>query len=459
MPGGDFIKIFNLKKHTEFKLSSTQVLVLGFAGLIAIGTILLNLPAASVDGKSMGFVNALFEATSAVCVTGLVVVDTGTQLTMFGQIVILILLQIGGLGIMTMATMVFLIVGKRITLKERLIMQEALNQFTLEGLVRLTRNILLVTFIIEFSGAVLLSIKFIPEFGWGRGIYYSIFHAVSAFCNAGFDLIGGYRSFTPYVDDALINIVFMSLIIIGGLGFTVVMDLRRSGFRWKKWSLHTRIVIMVSGVLILFGFIFFLLVEWSNPATLGRLSPSGKIFGAMFQSITTRTAGFNTIDTASLRPASKFMTILMMFVGASPASTGGGIKTVTAFVVVMMAINLIRNRDDIEIFKRRLQPGTGKKALTIALISLTIFLTMVTVISLIESIEFIDILFEVGSALGTVGLSTISNGNMKVLTKLLVTFTMFIGRLGPLTIAMALSARNGSIKNNLRYPENKVIVG
>ena len=285
----------------------------------------------------MGLINALFESTSAVCVTGLTVVNTARDLTLFGQIVILVLLQIGGLGFMTMATMIFLLLGKRITLRERLVMQQALNQFSIQGVVLLSRNILIFTFATELIGAALLSIQFIPEFGFARGVYYSVFHAVSAFCNAGFDLMGD--SFVRYTGNYIINITVMGLVVVGGIGFTVINDIRRQR-RFSRWSLHTKIVMMVTAVLILFGFVFFLAVEYHH--TLAPYDASGKILGALFQSITPRTAGFNTIPTGDLRPASKFMTVLLMFIGASPASTGGGVKTMTAFVILLAGISVMR---------------------------------------------------------------------------------------------------------------------
>ena len=423
------------KKNNEKKrahMSPTRILAIGFASVILIGALLLCLPAASAHGESIGFINALFESTSAVCVTGLVVVDTGTDLSLFGQIVIICLIQIGGLGFMTMATMIFLILGKRITLRERLVMQEALNQFSLEGVVRLTKSVIAVTFLIEGLGALLLSTRFIPIYGLVKGIYFSIFHAISAFCNAGFDLIGNYSSLTKYVGDPIINITIMGLIVLGGLGFTVILDISRN-HRFHRWSLHTKLAVVVTAVLIVTGAVFFFAVEYNNPKTLGSLGAGTKVLASFFQSVTPRTAGFNTIDQASMSNASKFMSVILMFIGASPASTGGGIKTVTASVIFLMAISVIKGREDIQVFEKRIPQSIGNRALTITLINLAILISITMILSIVEPQKFIDILFEVSSALGTVGLASFDNGSMKNISKIFIILTMFAGRVGPQT--------------------------
>ncbi|MBN2898114.1 MAG: Trk family potassium uptake protein, partial [Clostridia bacterium] len=316
------------------ELRPGQVLGLGFALIILIGALLLALPIASRDGHSIGLVNALFTATSAVCVTGLVVVDTGTYWTMFGKGIILLLIQIGGLGFMTMATAGAFIMGRRIGLRNRLIMQEALNQMSLSGVVRLTKYVIMTTFAIEGVGALLLSFRFIPEFGLRRGIVFSLFHSISAFCNAGFDIMGNYTSLTAFVSDPWVNIVIMGLILIGGIGFSVIIDVARNK-RYRKLSVHSKLVLVTSGILLLIGFVLFLAIEWNNPATLGELSLSGKVLGAAFQSVTPRTAGFNTIPIDQLETPSKLITMVLMFVGGSPGSTAGGIKTTTLGIIVL----------------------------------------------------------------------------------------------------------------------------
>lgn len=444
--------------HRQIKLSPTQVLVLGFVIFILTGTLLLSLPAASADGLRLSLTDALFTATSAVCVTGLVVVDTGDHFSLFGQLVILVLIQAGGLGFMTMATMIFLLLGKRITLRERLIMQEALNQFTIEGVVRLTKNIIVVTFLIEAAGALIFSFRFVPLFGWGKGLYYSIFHSISAFCNAGFDLMGHYSSFTGFTGDPLVVGTLTALIVLGGLGFSVLLDIY-SHRNPHRWSLHTKVVVSVSALLILSGFLFFVTVEWTNPETLGLYPWPVRILAALFQSVTARTAGFNTIDTGALSNASKFFLVLLMFVGASPASTGGGIKTTTAAMVLLMATAVIRGREENELFHRHVPMAITIRALAIALISLSALICVTMLLSLLEQVPFLDILFQSASALGTVGLSTMDIGGMHNASKIVVTIAMFMGRVGPLTLTLALAQRQSGTKPVLKHPEERVMVG
>ena len=450
------MSIPDLNKH--IKLSPTQVLVLGFAFFILIGTVLLSLPAATVEGRSLGVVDALFTATSAVCVTGLIVVDTGTQLSLFGQLVVMTLIQAGGLGFMTMATTIFLLLGKRITLKSRLVMQEALNQFTMEGVVRVTRNIILVTLLIEAAGAIILSARFVPMFGLARGLYYGIFHSISAFCNAGFDLIGYYRSLTGFIADPVINFTIMALIVIGGIGFAVILDIC-SRTEIRKWSLHTRVVLLATGMLLAAGFLFFLIIEYNNPETLGLQPLPAKILGAMFQSVTFRTAGFNTIDPAAMTDASKFFAVILMLVGASPASTGGGIKTTTVTMVLLMTISVIRGREENDIFGRRIPPALTNRALAITLIYLMVFMAVSIILSFLESVPFIDIMFQTASALGTVGVTSMDTGGMHVISKLVLSLVMFMGRVGPLTLTLALARRQARGSNSIKYPEDKVMIG
>ena len=447
----------NMAKRT-IRLLPTQVLVLGFASMIIMGALLLTLPVASSTGESIGFLNALFEATSAVCVTGLVVVDTGDDLSLFGQLVIITLIQMGGLGFMTMATMVFLLLGKRITLRERLVIQEALNEFKLQGVVRLTRNIIGITFLIEGIGALILALRFVPMYGWGKGLYFSVFHAISAFCNAGFDLMGGYRSFTDFTDDFIVNFTIMGLIVCGGLGFSVLLDIYRNR-HFRKWSLHTKLVVCVTAALITMGALFFFIVEFNNPATLGSQNWRGKILGALFQSVTSRTAGFSTIDQASLTNASKFMTIILMFIGASPAGTGGGIKTTTASVILLAVLSVIKGRRDVEVFGRRISYAIVNRALAIAVISFILLVSVSMVLSLLEPYPLVDVLFETASALGTVGLATFNNSDLSDISKIFIIMTMFAGRVGPLTLTLAFAKRMASDTGNVKYPEGKVMVG
>ncbi len=442
------------------ELNPGQVLVLGFASVILIGAILLNLPIATQDGSSVGFINALFTATSAVCVTGLVVVDTGTYWTVFGKSIILLLIQIGGLGFMTMATSMAFLVGKRISLRSRLIMQEALNQFTISGIVRLTKYIIYTTLIIEGLGAVLLGFKFIPEYGWSTGIFYSIFHSISAFCNAGFDIVGHGRSLTPFVGNPLINLTIVMLITVGGIGFTVIIDLfQRATGKIKKVSLHTKFVLVVSAMLVASAFVMIFIFEFNNPNTLGGLNFGEKILAALFHAVTPRTAGFNTLPMDQLTVPTKFLTIIHMFIGGSPGSTAGGVKTTTMGLVILLIISVITGKEDIEFNKRRFQTATVMRALAILGIGLFIIITVTLFLSFTEpGLDFMDIFFEAISAFGTVGLSLGITSKLSIAGKIIITITMFFGRLGPLTIAMALARRQ--VKKQLyRYPEGRIMVG
>jgi trk system potassium uptake protein TrkH len=452
----------------RINLKPTQILVMGFALLIIIGSILLNLPIASNDGRSVGLINALFTSTSAVCVTGLVVVNTLQHWTIFGKVVILILIQVGGLGFMTITTTLFILLGRKIRLKERLIIQEALNQYTLSGMVRLTKNIFLGTLIIEGIGAILLSIKFVPVYGY-YGIFMGIFHSISAFCNAGFDIIGD-SSLTPYIGDVLVNFTIMLLIILGGLGFTVWLDVvrvskdkvqKRYSFRswFRKLTLHSKLVLVLTGGLIVFGFIFFLIIEGNNPLTLGTLSLKDKFLGALFQSVTPRTAGFNTIPLSQMEDASKFMTIILMFIGGSPAGTAGGVKTVTVGVLFIVILSVVRSKEDTEIFERRIPEGIIKRALAVIMISLFVVIAVTMTLSLSETGSFIDIFFEAVSGFATVGLTLGITGSLTTLGKIVLCITMFIGRLGPITMAVAFSVKSNKKNGSIKKPEEKVMVG
>ncbi|MBZ2175450.1 TrkH family potassium uptake protein [Schnuerera sp. xch1] len=434
-----------------------QVLVMGFAIIILIGTILLNLPQSSVDGKSIGLINALFTATSAVCVTGLVVVNTAVHWTVFGKIVILVLIQIGGLGLMTMTTMIALMLGKKITLRERLIMREELNQFSLVGLVKLIKYVIISTLIIEVIGATLLAIRFIPIYGTIKGVWFSIFHAISAFCNAGFDLIG--ESMIPFVDDIMVNLTIGLLIIIGGIGYTVLIDLinHRS---IRRTSLHTKLVLLITSILLLLGFIFIFVSEYSNLDTIGGLPFADKITSAMFQSITTRTAGFNSIDMASLRSSTTFLFIILMFIGGSPGSTAGGIKTTTFGVIMLTIRSVLKGDKDVEVYNRSISSKLIYKALAVIGIGMLIIIFVTMILTVTEAgYDFLDLLFEVVSAFGTVGLTRNVTSNLSIVGKIIIASTMFVGRLGPITVAFALTKKERKNKGYYKHPEGKILIG
>lgn len=428
----------------------------GFALTILLGAFLLSLPAATVDGRGLPVIDALFTATSAVCVTGLVVVDTGTTFTTFGQVVILLLIKVGGLGFMTFGTLFAVLAGRRIYFRERLILQEALNQNSVEGIIRMVRYIALATFLVEGLGTVLLAARLSGEMGWSRGFYMGVFHAVSAFNNAGFDLMGNFTSLTAYTSDYFVSLVVASLFILGGLGFAVSLDLVQHR-RFSALSLHSKVVLtttaglLVAGVLLVYG------LEYGNPQTLGSLNGGTKWLASFFQSATARTAGFNTIDIASLRVPTLFIIILLMFIGASPGSTGGGIKTTTFAAIVLMVRCIVMGEENINAFQRRVAGQLLRKAMTIFFISLTVVIVSTLALTITEGTPLLPSLFEATSAFGTVGLSMGLTGQLTLAGKIVVIITMFTGRLGPLTLALALG--NNHRKTNIKFPEDKISVG
>ncbi|GIW49328.1 MAG: potassium uptake protein, TrkH family [Caloramator sp.] len=441
-----------------YRFQPVQVLALGFAAVILLGAILLSLPISSRDGNPTNFIDALFTATSAVCVTGLVTVDTGTHYSLFGQLIILLLIQTGGLGFMTFATLIALILGKKISLRERLIMQEAYNTFNIQGVVKLALYVMGITFSIELIGALILSTQFVPQYGLLKGLYFGLFHSVSSFCNAGFDLIGNFQSLTPYVDNTVVNLTVMSLVVIGGIGFAVlteVINYRKT----KRLSLHAKVVLSATAFLIISGAIAFFLLEYTNPKTLGNLNIKGKILASLFASVTPRTAGFNTISTSDMTTAGKFLTIVLMFIGASPGSTGGGIKTSTAFLLFMTVVAVVQGKEDTEIYQKRINKSYVYRALAIALISFTIVTFVTMVLSIVQHGDFIEYLYEATSAFATVGLTLGLTTRLTLIGKIIIIITMYIGRVGPLTITMAIAHKQQTTTNLIRYPEDKILIG
>lgn len=449
-----------IKKINIWRLTPPQILVLGFAAIIFLGAGLLTLPFASATGHSIAFIDALFTATSATCVTGLVVVDTGSAYTMFGQIVIVSLIQVGGLGFMTMSTLIAFAFRKKITLKERLVLQEAFNQSSMEGIVRLIRKVIIYSLTIEAIAAVILAIRWSFDMDFAQALYFGIWHAISMFNNAGFDLFGTvdapFVSFTAYADDFVVNFVVMALIVLGGIGFIVmsdVMDFRNK----KKLSLHSKVVLSMSGFLILLGAIIIFIFEYSNIRTMGSLDFSGKILASFFQSIAPRTAGPNTVDIGALRQATQFFIVILMFIGASPGSTGGGIKTTTFTILISAIITMIRGKEDIVIYRYRLAKDRILKAITLTMMALFLVILVTMLLSTTEDSQFLKILFEVTSAFGTVGLSMGLTPDLTTFGKVLISITMFAGRLGTITLAYALQPKQE--KELYRYPEGKITIG
>jgi len=442
-------------KH--FRLTTAEILVIGFAAVILIGALLLLLPIASKSGDSVGFINALFTAASAVAVTGLVVVDTLTHWTTFGHVVILVLIQIGGLGIITMGTLFALVLGRRISFRRRVIMQEAMNNITISGVVRLAKFVLIMTFAIEGIGAIILSTRFIPIYGWGQGIWLSVFHSVSAFCNAGFDLIGNFQSLTPFVEDPVVTLTVATLVIVGGLGFVVILELMAKK-SIKKLSLHSKIVLMMTGSLLLLGYVLVMALEFNNPGTMGDLSIGGKFLSGFFHSVTPRTAGFNTLPMTELMTATLVLTMIFMFIGAGTAGTAGGVKVTTVGVMIAAIASTLKGKRETESFKRRLPRELVNRSLAIIGLAMTWVIVVTFILSITEDAEFIEILFEVFSAFGTVGLSLGITTQLSAVGKLVITITMFTGRIGPLTLFMAMAEHRQSAAV-IAYPDEEIMIG
>lgn len=433
-----------------------QLFVMSFAIMILIGTGLFKLPISTVDGRGLSLVDAFFTSTSAVCTTGLAVVDKGTTLTIFGQTVLLVLIQIGGLGIMTMGTILALILGKKITFRQRMFVQQQLSYSSLDGIVRLVKRVILVTFVIEAIGALIFTLRWWPLMGFNRALYNGIFHSISNFNNAGFDILGNFSSFSNYVNDPIVNLVMIGLIITGGLGFIVVVDLIEFRKR-KRLSLHTKVAITTTSILIILGAIVIFITEWSNTKTLGSLDWSGKILSSFFQSITVRSDGSSTLAIGDMRQASLLILIMLMFIGSAPGSTGGGIRTTTFATLIGAVWAMLRGRRDVVFFKQRIDQNKVYKSLTITIIAVFMIVGTTMLLSITEKADFLTVLFEATSAYGTVGLSMGLTPDLTVFGKILISIVMFIGRLGPLTIAYAISS---NIKEErYRYAEGQIIVG
>lgn len=438
-----------------------SILTLGFLALILLGTVLLALPIAAKSGQSIGLFDSLFTSTSAVCVTGLVVVDTGTTFSLFGQIVLIVLIQVGGLGFMVFATMLMVMLGRRISIRGRMLIRESMNASSLSDLGSLTMLYLLLSLTIELVGAVTLCFRFVPLYGWKHGTWMALFHSVSAFCNAGFDLFGNYASLTAFSGDPLVLLTVASLIILGGLGFSVILETARNRQGFRNLSLHTRIVLMTTLVLLLAGTVFYWIVERTNAETLAGCSEGEKILNAFFQSVTMRTAGFNSFDLSGFRDGSKLFSSLLMIIGASPASTGGGIKTTTIATLTLLMLSVVRGESEVNVARRRLSDDISRRALTVSVLFLTTLLTGTLIISLIENGRFPleDILFEASSAMGTVGVSAIGTPNLSSASRAVLLPMMFLGRVGPLTLAVAVAKRQGGIRTASKYPEEKIMIG
>lgn len=442
----------------QLKLTNIQIIAAGFALIAFIGALLLMLPVSSASGESTPFLTSLFTAVSATCVTGLVLVDTAVHWSLFGQLVILVLIQIGGLGFMSVATFFLTFTKKNMDLRKRSIMAESINTAHISGLKTITKKIILGTLIFEGSGAVLLSFRFIGEFGVLKGIYYSIFHSVSAFCNAGFDLMGvkgEFCSLVDYADDPLVNITLISLISIGGIGFLVWDDIAKNKLRLKKYQLHTKIVLFTSAVLTFGGAFLFRLFERNG--VLADAGVAEQIFGSLFSSVTCRTAGFNTVDFAVLSKASIMMMCFLMFVGGSSGSTAGGVKTTTVAVIFANLISSLRGIARPRVFGRTFEEETHKKAVTVCVFNLLLIFTATTAICAMQDFALSDVLFEVFSAMGTVGMTTGITRDLNELSRVIIILLMYAGRVGSISFALALLEKRA--QPPVIYPTEAITVG
>ncbi len=446
-------------KTFGLKFSYPKIISFGFCMLILLGALLLSLPISSRTGESTSFLSCLFTATSASCVTGLVVVDTYTHWSVFGQTVIIILIQIGGIGFMTLMTVVSLALNRQITLKERTLLKDSFNTPDISGMVRLTKHIVAGTVIFELIGSILLATRFIPIFGLSQGLYTAVFMSISAFCNAGFDILGEfgeYSSLISFSDDALVILTISALILIGGIGFIVWDDIAKNKWHIKRYKLHSKIVLVSTVILALGGTLLFLLFE--KDATNRDLPFHQQLLNSFFDAVTPRTAGFNSVDTAGLSNVSKMLTTLLMFIGGSPGSTAGGVKTVTIAVIFICLLSSLRNKSGYNVFKRRLPIHVVINALCVIVIHLTLSLVGVLIICVLQpEISLPDVVFECFSAMGTVGMSTGITRDLGAISQIILILLMFSGRIGSLSFALIFTEKKQ--KDVLLFPEEKVNVG
>lgn len=452
----------NLKK---IRINPALQIIIGFLIVILIGTFLLCLPISSNEGIWFGFIDSLFTSTSALCVTGLIVADTAVQFTLFGQIVILLLIQIGGLGFITITSLLFLLIGKKIGYEKRIVIQESLNQDNNQGVVKLVKNIIIFVFSIEFIGFLLLSPSFIVKYGWLDGMFKALFTAISAFCNAGFDIVGtsgtAFQSLMPFAENVFVLVPIILLIITGGIGFIVIFDLKHIFKRDKKLTTHSKIMLIGTSILIFGGAIIYGLLEWNNPLTIGNMSLGGKILNCFFQSVTTRTAGFSTINQTGLSSTGRILTDILMFIGAGPTSAAGGVKISTIFLIFILMFNTPNSKGDFTYHKKRISNKLIRKATRILLLVLAVLIVSTISLSIIEgeSITVSAIIYELISAVSTVGLSMGITPTLHILSKIIIAVVMFTGRIGVLTISIAFVTKNNDIQDEIEYPDAKIIVG
>ena len=444
----------------KFSLSTTQTIMLSFLCVILLGSLLLSLPISSASGKAVPYLDALFTATTATCVTGLVTVTTATTWSVFGQVVILVLIQIGGLGVITILSSVMILLHKRMGIGDRLLLQDAFNLNSLAGIVQFVKKVMLGTFLVEGIGAILYMTVFVPEFGL-KGIWISVFTAISAFCNAGIDIIGE-NSLCDYATNPIINFVTGALIILSGIGYIVWWDVlrtgKKSGKRWKHLTLHSKIAITTTLILIFGGGLLIFLFEYHNPATIGNMGLFDKIQVSLFQSITTRTAGFASVPQQDLTNGSSILCLLLMFIGGSPVGTAGGIKTVTFAVLVVSALATIQNKNEVTLFHRNIPKQAINKAVAVTAMSFGILFVSTLLLTAVTNADSLDILYETVSATATVGLTRNLTGQLNGIGKIIIIATMYLGRVGPISLALALNSSKKN-QNIITNPTEDISVG
>lgn len=454
------------KKH---RLNTPQVLFLGFLSVILLGAFLLSLPVASASGEWTNFVDALFTSTTSVCVTGLTVVPTYSYWSLFGKVVILILIQLGGLGVISIGIGLLVLVGKRITLKERMLVQETYGMDSLQGMVRLVLRIFKATIAMEAVGAIFYAIQFVPDFGFVKGIGYAVFHSISAFCNAGLDLIGE-TSMVPYQKNVLVSVTTMVLIVSGGIGFTVWWDLLKNIRMSRKnrvyrgmftrLQLHSKIAIVTTAVLIFGGALLIFVLEFGNADTIGNMNLGHKVLNSFFESITTRTAGFFAIDQAGFKDTTTLILIVLMVIGGSPMGTAGGMKTTTVVMIFMSIKSSLTGRKDTEVYGRKINSDNIRSGIAVVGVFISFLFLGIVLLSITENKGLLDLTYEAASAIATVGLSRGITASLSVGGKIIIIAMMFLGRLGPITMAMAFTIRRNLTGKQLReLPDGKIIVG
>ena len=451
-------------KKAKFKLTTSQFILLGFLSVIFVGSLLLALPISAADGRAIPYLDALFTATTATCVTGLVTLTTATAFSTFGHVVILLLIQVGGLGIVAVLSGFMLMLNRRIGINDRLLIQDAFNLNTLSGLVRFIKKVFLGTAVMEGLGALLYMPVFVLQFGL-RGVWISIFNSVSAFCNAGIDIIGE-NSLCDYALNPLINLVTSALIILGGIGYVVWWDvIRVAGLKrrkkvnfWKSLTLQSKIAIFMTVTLLLLGTVFIYLFEYNNPETFGDYTPLQKLMAAFFQSVTTRTAGFAAVPQQNLTNATSILSVLLMFVGGSPVGTAGGVKTVTLAVLIATSVSVVKNKNDVNLYGRKLTETAIRKAIAVTSVSFLIAFVSTVALSAVTDASALDVVYECVSATATVGLTRNLTTSLNEWGKVIVIATMYFGRVGPISLAFALGGK-GKNENIIKNPTEEISVG